>query len=80
MLANIKKVSIMDQLKNNFTVEQEFNHRLFCDHVRQITLKQAQELLMEMHQHMLLKDNLYKDLFLNQEKEFVDSIFDGKKS
>lgn len=70
----------MDQLKNNFTVEQEFNHRLFCDRVQQITREQAQELLMEMHQHMLIKDNLYKDLFLNQETEIADSIFDGKKS
>ena len=70
----------MDQLKQNLSVEQEFGHKVFCDRVQQLTREQAQDLLIQMHQHMLFKDNLYRDLFLNQEKEIVDSLFGVKKN
>ncbi|MGK7892323.1 MAG: NblA/ycf18 family protein [Xenococcus sp. (in: cyanobacteria)] len=70
----------MDQLKANLSVEQEFGHKIFCDRVKHLSREEAQDLLMEMHQHMLFKDNLYRDLFLSQEKEIVGSLFEVKKS
>ena len=70
----------MDELKANLSLEQKFSHKMFCDRVKQLSCEQAQDLLMEMHQHMLFKDNLYRDLFLNQEKEIVDSLFGVKKN
>ena len=70
----------MDHLKANLSVEQEFSHKIFCDRVKQLSCEQAQELLMQMHQQMLFKDNLYRDLFLSQEKEIVDSLFGVKKN
>ena len=76
----VKEIPIMDQLKQNLSVEQEFSHKVFCDRVQQLTREQAQDLLIQMHQHMLFKDNLYRDLFLNQEKEIVDSLFGVKKN
>ena len=77
---NVKKVLIMDQLKDNLSVEQEFSHKIFCDRVKQLSREQAQDLLMQMHQQMLFKDNIYRDLFLSQEKEIVDSLFGVKKN
>ncbi len=70
----------MDQLKQNISVEQEFSHKVFCARVKRLSREQAQDLLVEMHQHMLFKDNLYRDLFLSQEKEIVDSLFGVKKN
>ena len=65
----------MDQLKDNLSVEQKFSHRIFSDRVQSLSQEQAQKLLVQMHQQMLIKDNLYKELFFNQEKEIVDSMF-----
>lgn len=62
---NVKEIPIMDQLKQNLSIEQDFSHKVFCDRVKQLSREQAQDLLIQMHQHMLIKDNLYKDLFFN---------------
>ena len=65
----------MSQLENSLSLEQEFSHRVFAERVQQLSREEAQELLVEMHKHMLYKDNLYKQLCLNQGRDIVDSLF-----
>ena len=65
----------MDQLENSLSLEQKFTHRVFAERVKQISKQEAQELLVQLHKHMLYKDNLYKQLSLNQGKDIVDSLF-----
>ena len=65
----------MDKLENSLSMEQEFSHRVFAERVQQLSREEAQDLLVQMHEHMLYKDNLYKELFLSQEKDIVDSLF-----
>ena len=69
----------MDRLEENLSVEQKFNHRVFSDRVKQLTREEAQELLIQMHKQMLFKDNLYRELFVSQEKDIVDALFGVKK-
>ncbi|VEP13886.1 Phycobilisome degradation protein nblA [Hyella patelloides LEGE 07179] len=70
----------MDRLENSLSMEQEFNHRTFSDCVQQLSHEEAQYLLVQMHKQMMFKDNLYKELFLSQEKDLVDSLFGAKKN
>ena len=70
----------MDQLENSLSVEQKFSHKVFSEQVKQLSSEQAQELIIQMHKQMLFKDNLYKELFLSQEKDIVDALFRGKKN
>jgi uncharacterized protein YaaW (UPF0174 family) len=65
----------MDRLENTLSMEQELSHRIFSDSVQQLSQSEAQELLVQMHKQMMYKDNIYKELFLNQEKDIVDSLF-----
>ncbi|MCC0175783.1 NblA/ycf18 family protein [Waterburya agarophytonicola K14] len=69
----------MDRLENSLSMEQELSHRIFGDRVAQLNREEAQELLIQMHQQMLYKDNIYKALILNQEKDIVDMLFGAKK-
>ena len=68
----------MDKLQNNLSLEQELNHRVFSDRVKQLTREEAQELLVQMHKQMMFKENIYKELFVSQEKDIVDSLFGVK--
>lgn len=70
----------MDRLSQTLTMEQELSHRVFSDRVKQISREEAQELLIQMHQQMMVKENMYKELFLSQEKDIVDSLFGAQKS
>ncbi|WP_019503739.1 NblA/ycf18 family protein [Pleurocapsa sp. PCC 7319] len=70
----------MDSLENNLSIEQELNHRIFSDRAKQLSREDAQELLIQMHKQMMFKDNLYKELFLSQEKDIVDALFGAKKN
>lgn len=70
----------MDRLENSLSIEQEFNHRAFSDRVKQLSREEAQDLLIQMHKQMMFKDNLYKELFLSQEKDIVDALFGAKKN
>ena len=65
----------MSNLENSLSLEQEFNHRAFCDRVQQLSREEAQQLLAYLHKQMLYKDNIYKELILSQEKDIVDSLF-----
>jgi hypothetical protein len=69
----------MDRLENSLSMEQELNHRIFSDRVSQLNQSEAQELLVQMHKQMIIKENLYKELFISQEKDIVDSLFGVKK-
>lgn len=70
----------MDKLEQSLSVEQKFSHRTFSDRVQQLSHQEAQDLLVQMHKHILYKDNLYKELFLSQEKDIVDSLFGAGKN
>ena len=65
----------MDRLNDSLSMEQELNHRIFSDRVNQLTQSEAQDLLVQMHKQMMIKENLYKELFISQEKDIVDSLF-----
>lgn len=69
----------MDILDNSLSMEQELNHRIFSDRVQQLSQSEAQELLVQMHKQMLYKENIYKELFLSQEKDIVDTLFGVRK-
>ncbi len=68
----------MDQLENALSLEQKFSHRVFVERVQQLSRQEAQELLVQIHKQMSYKDNLYKELLLNQGKDIVDSLFGVK--
>lgn len=68
----------MDKLEK-LSMEQEFNHRVFASRVKELSREEAQDLLTQLHEQMLHKDNIYKQLILSQEKDIVDSLF-GVKS
>ena len=70
----------MDKLENILSMEQELNHRIFSDRVQQLSREEAQDLLVQMHKQMMFKDNLYKELFLSQEKDIVDALLGAKKN
>ena len=65
----------MDRLENKLSIEQEFKHRVFASRVKELSLEEARALLVQLHEQMLHKDNIYKQLILNQEKDIVDSLF-----
>ena len=65
----------MNKLNSNLTIEQELSHRVFSDRVDRLSQAEAQELLIQMHKQMMIKENLYKELFLSQERDIVDSLF-----
>ena len=69
----------MDKLENKLSMEQEFKHRVFASRVKELSLEDTRELLIQLHEQMLHKDNIYKQLILSQEKDIVDSLF-GVKS
>lgn len=69
----------MDSLENNLTIEQELSHRIFEDQVNSLDKKEAQELLVQMHKQMIQRENLYKELILNREKDIVDMLFGANK-
>lgn len=69
----------MDRLNNSLSIEQELNHRIFADRVKELGREEAQELLLQMHKQMLYKDNIYKELILSQEKDIVDMLFGATK-
>ena len=65
----------MDKLKNSLSVEQEFSQRVFSDRIKQLSLEEVQKLLIQMHYQTMLKENLYRELFLNQERDIADILF-----
>lgn len=58
----------------NLTLEQEFNQRLFTDRVQHLSREEAQEMLVMLHEHMMLKDNVYKALLSQNWEIELESI------
>ncbi len=44
------------------SIEQQFSSRVFADYVRQMSREQAIEFLIDLHEHMMHKENMYKSL------------------
>jgi hypothetical protein len=65
----------MDSLEQALSMEQKFSHRLFVDCVKELSLEQARELAIQLHKQMMYKDNLYKEIFMAQERDVVDALF-----
>lgn len=68
----------MESLENNLSLEQKLQQRIFSDRVKQLSREEAQELLIQMNQQIMIKENLYRELFIDQQQDLVDSLF-GKK-
>lgn len=47
---------------SDLSLEQQFSIKSFESQVRQMSLQQSQDFLIEMYTHMLLKEQAYKDL------------------
>ena len=69
----------MDRLQNSLSMEQELNHRIFSDRVKQLSQAEAQDLLVAMHRQSMIKENLYKELFVSQERDIVDVLFGAER-
>ncbi|MEO1672582.1 MAG: NblA/ycf18 family protein [Cyanobacteria bacterium J06631_2] len=65
----------MDKLRSSLSVEQEFSLRVFSDRIKQLSRAETQKLLTQMHYQMMLKENLYQELFLNQEQDIASVLF-----
>lgn len=48
------------------SLEQKFNIRSFETQVRGMSHEQAQEFLVKLYEHMILKDNMYQDFIRHQ--------------
>lgn len=69
----------MDKLKNSLSLEQELSLRMFSDRVHELSDREAKDLLIQMHRQMMIKENLYKELFVSQERDIVDVLFGADK-
>lgn len=69
----------MNRSPSRLTIEQELNQRVFSDSVKKLSLEEAQDLLVQLHEQMMLKENLYRQMLLNQEKDIVDVLFGAEK-
>ena len=65
----------MESLENNLSLEQRLQQRVFSDRVKQLSCEEAQELLIQMNQQMMIKENLYRELFIGQQQDFADVLF-----
>ncbi|MEL6580308.1 MAG: phycobilisome degradation protein nblA, partial [Cyanobacteria bacterium J06621_12] len=48
---------------------------VFSDRIKQLSSKETQKLLIQMHYQMMLKENFYRELFLSQEQNITDVLF-----
>jgi hypothetical protein len=53
-------------LPTGLSLEQEFNLRSYEQQIRNMSQEQAQEFLLEVLRQMMIKDNMIKQLMLNQ--------------
>ncbi|WP_416667214.1 NblA/ycf18 family protein [Egbenema bharatensis] len=54
------------------TLEQEFSLRSFNDQVQQMSLEQAQNLLVLQNRHMMIREKMYQDLLKHEWKLDLD--------
>lgn len=48
--------------ETELSLEQKFSLRTFADQVQHMSREQAQEFLLKLYEHMMLKENIYKSL------------------
>ena len=48
------------------SLEQEFQLEKFAAQVQHLSREQAQELLIELHRHMMMKDKMYQHFLLHE--------------
>ena len=48
------------------SLEQEFQLKKFADQVQHLSREQAQELLIELHRQMMIKDKMYQYFLLHE--------------
>ena len=56
----------MEPRTTELSLEQKFSLRAFADQVRHMSREQAQEVLIKLHEHMMLKENMYKSLLKHE--------------
>ena len=57
------------------SLEQEFSLRSFADQVQQMSREQAQEFLIKLHEHMVLKENMYKSFLKDKWETESNQMF-----
>ena len=60
----------MNLESNQLSLEQEFLHEVFISKVQNLSYEETRDLLIKFHKHTLFKENYYKKLFNNKEKQF----------
>lgn len=64
------------------SLEQEFNQRLFTDQVQQMSREQAQAVLVQLHEEMMIRENLYQEILkdawgIEEEDWLSGSLFEN---
>lgn len=62
------------------TLEQELKQRLFADQVQRMSHEQAQQVLVQLHEEMMIRENLYREILkdawgIEEEDWLSDSLF-----
>jgi hypothetical protein len=57
------------------SLAQEFGLRSFADQVQHMSREQAQEFLIKLHEHMVLKENMYKSFLRDKWEIESDQMF-----
>ena len=50
------------------------NVLVFAERVQQLSRVEAQDLLVQMHEYMLYKDNIYQKVFLDRKNRILEHI------
>lgn len=56
----------MDHESAKLSLEQEFSLRSFADQVQQMSREQAQEFLIKLNHHMIMRENMYQSFLKHQ--------------
>jgi len=46
----------------DLSLEQEFSQRLFSNQVQRMSREQAQDALIQLHQEMMIRENIYREI------------------
>ena len=62
------------------TLEQELKQRLFADQVQRMSHEQAQQVLVQLHEEIMIRENLYREILkdawgIEEEDWLSDSLF-----
>lgn len=65
---------------HSLSLEQEFNQQLFANQVQNLSREQAQEILVQLHEQMMIRENLYQKILkdawgIGQDDWLSDTLF-----